>query len=81
MSIFNNNNQTSKIMKLNKFILKMVGRKILDVLLNDTIYCVVGTFLGVIFGFRYYFQDHTDKAIFWMLCALVCIMNMKESPK
>ena len=69
-------------MKLNKFILKMVGRKILDVLLNDTIYCVIGTVFGVINAFVHYFGDgDIAKAIFWMLCALVCIMNMKESPK
>ena len=68
-------------MKLDKFILKMICTRILRILCNDTIYCVVGTFLGVILGFRNYLQDHTDKAIFWMLCALVCIMNMKESTK
>lgn len=68
-------------MKLNKFLFKMVGRKILDVLLNDTIYCVVGTIFGVINAFVRYFTGHTDKAIFWMLCALVCIMNLKETPK
>lgn len=68
-------------MKLNKFLFKMVGRKILDVLFNDTIYCVVGTIFGVINAFVRYFTGHTDKAIFWMLCALVCIMNLKETPK
>ena len=68
-------------MKLNKFLFKIVGRKILDVLLNDTIYCVVGTIFGVINAFVRYFTGHTDKAIFWMLCALVCIMNLKETPK
>lgn len=68
-------------MKLDKFVLKMIGMHILRILCNDTIYCCVGSFLGVVFGFRNYFQGHTDKAIFWMLCALVCIMNLKKTPK
>ena len=68
-------------MKLDKFVLKMIGERILRILCNDTIYCSVGAFLGVILGFHNYFQDHTDKAIFWMLCVLVCIINIKDSTK
>ena len=68
-------------MKLDKIKLIMAGRKIASLLLNDTIYCVVGTIFGVIIAFVRYFTGHTDKAIFWMLCALVCIMNLKETPK
>lgn len=42
---------------------------------------IVGTIFGIINAFVRYFTGHTDKAIFWMLCALVCIMNLKETPK
>ena len=69
------------IMKLDKIKLIMACRKIASLLLNDTIYCVVGTIFGVINAFVRYFTGDIIKAIFWMLCALVCIMNLKETPK
>ena len=69
-------------MKLNKTLLKIAGQRIVALLTNDTIYCVIGTILGLICAFVHYFGDgDIQKAIFWMLCALVCIMNLKETPK
>ena len=65
-------------MKINKTLVKNILKSLF---LNDNLFSVIGVVVGVILGFRNYFQDHTDKAVFWMLCALVCIMNMKESTK
>ena len=58
---------------------KLILERIKAILLNDTIWCVIGTIFGVVLGFVNYFGGHTDKAIFWIICALVCIMNMKEA--
>ena len=69
-------------MKLDKFILKMIGMRILGILCNGTIYYVVGILFGVINSFVYYFGGGDMlRAIFWMLFALVCVMNLKEIPK
>ena len=57
---------------------KMIWQMIKRVFLNDTLWCVIGTVAGVTLAFVDYFSNDILKAIFWMLCALVCIMNMKE---
>lgn len=70
------------IMKFDKTLLKIAGKRIVALLTNDTIYCVAGTIFGVFNAFVHYFGDgDVLKSIFWMLCALVCIMNLKETPK
>lgn len=70
------------MIKLDKFILKMIGMRILSILCNGTIYYVVGILFGVINAFIHYFGDgDIMRAIFWMLFALVCVMNLKEIPK
>ena len=60
---------------------KIAGKRILSLFLDDTIWSVIGTFFGIGCAFGNYFGGNTDKAIFWMVCALVCIMNLKETPK
>ena len=70
------------MIKLDKFILKMIGMRILSILCNGTIYYVVGILFGVVNSFIHYFGDgDIMRAIFWMLFALVCVMNLKEIPK
>ena len=69
-------------MKLDKFIFKMIGMRFLGILCNGTIYYVVGILFGVINSFAHYFGDGDMlRAIFWMLFALVCVMNLKEIQK
>lgn len=46
-------------------------------LLNDSVWCVVGTIAGVLLAFVFYFSGCVDKATFWMVCSLMCIMNLK----
>ena len=66
------------MIKWNKLILERVKA----ILLNDTIWSVIGVLFGILNAFIKYFGDgDIQKAIFWMLCALVCIMNLKETPK
>ena len=66
------------MIKWNKLILERVKA----ILLNDTIWSVIGVLFGIFNAFIKYFSDgDIQKAIFWMLCALVCIMNLKETPK
>ena len=66
------------MIKWNKLILERVKA----ILLNDTIWSVIGVLFGILNAFVKYFGDgDIQKAIFWMLCALVCIMNLKETPK
>ena len=66
------------MIKLNKLILERVKA----ILLNDTIWSVIGVLFGILNAFVHYFCDgDIQKAIFWMLCALVCLMNLKETPK
>lgn len=66
------------MIKWNKLILERVKA----ILLNDTIWSVIGVLFGILNAFVNYFGDcDIQKAIFWMLCALVCIMNLKETPK
>ena len=66
------------MIKWNKLILERVKA----ILLNDTIWSVIGVLFGILNSFVHYFGDgDIIKAIFWMLCALVCIMNLKETPK
>ena len=66
------------MIKWNKLILERVKA----ILLNDTIWSVIGVLFGILNAFVHYFGDgDITKAIFWMLCALVCIMNLKETPK
>lgn len=70
------------MIKLDKFIFKMIGMRILSILCNGTIYYVVGILFGVVNAFIHYFGDgDIMRAIFWMLFALVCVMNLKEIPK
>ena len=48
----------------------------------NVVYSVIGVLFGIFNAFVHYFGDgDIQKAIFWMLCALVCIMNLKETPK
>ena len=66
------------MIKWNKLILERVKA----ILLNDTIWSVIGVLFGIFNAFVHYFGDgDIQKAIFWMLCALVCLMNLKETPK
>lgn len=44
---------------------------------NDNVWCVFGTIAGVLLAFVFYFSGCVDKATFWMVCALTCIMNLK----
>ena len=69
-------------MKWNKTILSFVGKRIIAILCNDTIYSVLGVFFGVICSLiNYFVSKDVPRATFWMLVALVCIMNLKETPK
>lgn len=67
--------------KFNKsnFMLALGGLR--RVLLDDTIWSVIGAIFGIVNGFIKYFGGCTDKATFWIVCALVCIMNLKETPR
>ena len=66
------------MIKWNKLILDRVKA----ILLNDTIWSVIGVLFGIFNAFIKYFGDgDIQQAIFWMLCALVCIMNLKETQK
>lgn len=77
-NIFINFLNLGAMIKWNKLILERVK----DILLNDTIWSVIGVLFGILNAFVHYFGDvDIIKAIFWMLCALVCIMNLKETPK
>ena len=61
---------------------KLIFERVKAILLNDTIWSVIGVLFGILNAFVHYFGDgDITKAIFWMLCALVCIMNLKETPK
>ena len=61
---------------------KLIFERVKAILLNDTIWSVIGVLFGILNAFVHYFGDgDIQKAIFWMLCALVCIMNLKETPK
>ena len=69
-------------LKLYLTMAKAFGKRFLRLFLNDTIYSVIGVVFGVINAFVHYFGDGDIlKSIFWILCALVCIMNLKETPK
>ena len=65
-------------MKINKTLVKNI---IKSIFLNDNLFSVVGVVVGVVDGLIRYFCGQTDKAIFWILVALVCLMNLKETPK
>lgn len=60
---------------------KLILLKLKSILLNDTIWSVIGVVFGVICAFVNYFGDNVEKATYWMVCALVCIMNLKETPR
>lgn len=57
--------------------LKFYSKSILRLILNDDAWCVCGTIAGIVLAFVFYFCGSIDKATFWMVCALTCIMNLK----
>lgn len=60
-------------MKNWKFYLKAF----MHLVINDNVWCVIGTIAGIVLAFVFYFGGSIDKATFWMVCALTCIMNLK----
>ena len=60
---------------------KRIASVVYRLLLSDTIYCVVGALFGTLLGFANYWFGNVENGIFWMLVALVCVMNLKESPR
>ena len=65
-------------MKINKTLVKNILKSIF---LNDNLFSIIGVAVGVVDGLIRYFCGQTDKAIFLILVALVCLMNLKETPK
>lgn len=57
--------------------LKFYFKSLLHLVINDNFWCVIGTVVGMILAFVFYFCGSIDKATFWMVCALTCIMNLK----
>lgn len=56
-----------------------IFRRFLRIVYNDDLWSVIGLILSVLTACKhYYFSGHTDKAIFWMVFAILCLVNLKN---
>ena len=54
-------------------------KKILRFAYNDDFWSVIGLIFSILNAFnRYFISGATDKAIFWMLVAIFCLVNLKR---